>query len=157
MTTTQYSGRPCAGSGSQWALGGGRHHARIEPKACIFSCSKANPTVLLAHVVPGVLDSHVATTEEAVRCFDSTQLRHCTLYPSRSDCIDDFSHDFGPLLPTAVLSAGFLPSIDPLRRLPQAELQPWEAMAAALPSLLAVGRARKPLETLPVLSIGLVV
>ncbi|CAM9626638.1 unnamed protein product [Laminaria digitata] len=43
--------------------------------------------------------------------------------------------------------------MDPLRRLPQAELQPWEAMAAALPSLLAVGRARKPLETLPVLSI----
>lgn len=62
-----------------------------------------------------------------------------------------------PPAAAAVLSAGFLPSMDPLRRLPQAELQPWEAMAAALPSLLAVGRARKPLETLPVLSIGLVV
>ncbi|CAM9962771.1 unnamed protein product, partial [Ectocarpus sp. 12 AP-2014] len=50
--------------------------------------------------------------------------------------------------------AGFLPPVDPLRRLPQRELQPWEAMAAALPSLLAVGQARKPLEELPELSIG---
>ncbi|CAB1097061.1 unnamed protein product [Ectocarpus sp. CCAP 1310/34] len=48
---------------------------------------------------------------------------------------------------------GFLPPVDPLRRLPQRELQPWEAMAAALPSLLAVGQARKPLEELPELSI----
>eukprot|EP00903_Cladosiphon_okamuranus_P008355 g8036.t1 len=48
---------------------------------------------------------------------------------------------------------GFLPRVDPLRRLPQAELQPWEAMAAALPSLLAVGQARKPLEALPELPI----
>ncbi len=44
--------------------------------------------------------------------------------------------------------------MDPLRRLPQPELQPWESMAAALPSLLAVGQARKPLEALPELSIG---
>lgn len=51
-------------------------------------------------------------------------------------------------------TTGFLPRIDPLRRLPQAELQPWEAMAVALPSLLAVGQARKPLEALPELSIG---
>eukprot|EP00752_Nemacystus_decipiens_P012084 g10714.t1 len=48
---------------------------------------------------------------------------------------------------------GFLPRIDPLRRLPQSEFQPWEAMAVALPSLLAVGQARKPLEELPELSI----
>lgn len=52
------------------------------------------------------------------------------------------------------LFTGFLPRVDPLRRLPQLELQPWEAMAVALPSLLAVGRARKPLEALPELSIG---
>ncbi|CAN0078752.1 unnamed protein product [Scytosiphon promiscuus] len=48
---------------------------------------------------------------------------------------------------------GFLPRVDPLRRLPQPELQPWEAMADALPSLLAVGQARKPLEALPELAI----
>ncbi|CAN0057092.1 unnamed protein product, partial [Ascophyllum nodosum] len=48
---------------------------------------------------------------------------------------------------------GFLPSVDPLRRLPQAEFQAWEAMADALPSLLAVGQARKPLESLPELPI----
>lgn len=58
------------------------------------------------------------------------------------------------LPPLPVLPPGFLPRIDPLRQLPQAELQPWEAMAAALPSLLAVGQARKPLEALPELSIG---
>lgn len=56
--------------------------------------------------------------------------------------------------PLPVLPPGFLPRIDPLRRLPQAELQPWEAMAVALPALLAVGQARKPLEALPKLSIG---
>lgn len=56
--------------------------------------------------------------------------------------------------PLSVLPSGFLPRVDPLRRLPQAELHPWEAMAVALPSLLAVGQARKPLEALPELSIG---
>lgn len=57
-------------------------------------------------------------------------------------------------LPSTMFATGFLPPDEPLLRLPQAEFQPWEAMATALPSLLTVGKARKPLEALPVLPVG---
>lgn len=57
-------------------------------------------------------------------------------------------------IPILLPPPGFLPSIDPLQRLLQPEFQPWEAMADSLPSLLAVGQARKPLASLPDMPIG---
>ncbi|CAN0300233.1 unnamed protein product, partial [Discosporangium mesarthrocarpum] len=53
------------------------------------------------------------------------------------------------------LFAGFLPSEDPLTRLPQEEFQPWEELADTLPSLLDTGQARESLEKLSVLPIGM--
>jgi indoleamine 2,3-dioxygenase len=50
---------------------------------------------------------------------------------------------------------GFLPAEDPLLRLPQPELQPWENLVADLPALLSAVQARKPLAALPVLSTAL--
>lgn len=49
---------------------------------------------------------------------------------------------------------GFLPSTEPLQRLPQPEYQAWEALVDAIPALLAAGQARKPVEELPVIPVG---
>jgi indoleamine 2,3-dioxygenase len=50
---------------------------------------------------------------------------------------------------------GFLPAEDPLLRLPQPELQPWENLVADLPALLSAVQARQPLAALPVLPTAL--
>ncbi|CAM9503569.1 unnamed protein product [Choristocarpus tenellus] len=50
---------------------------------------------------------------------------------------------------------GFLPSKDPLLRLPQQELQPWEDLVNAIPELLVAGQASKVLDDLTVLPVGL--
>ncbi|KAG5178571.1 indole 2,3-dioxygenase [Tribonema minus] len=50
---------------------------------------------------------------------------------------------------------GFLPSEDPLLRLPQPELQPWEDLVSDLPALLSAAQARLPLSRLPILPITL--
>ncbi|MBI2090328.1 MAG: hypothetical protein HYT78_16580 [Deltaproteobacteria bacterium] len=45
---------------------------------------------------------------------------------------------------------GFLPKLDPLDRLPS-DFEPWEAIAHDLPRLLAAGKVRPAIESLPVL------
>jgi indoleamine 2,3-dioxygenase len=49
-----------------------------------------------------------------------------------------------------VQGRGFLPEADPCARLPPA-FAPWDELGAALPGLLAAGRARERLERLPLL------
>lgn len=53
-----------------------------------------------------------------------------------------------PSSAASIAKHGFLPRPDPLDRLP-AELAAWDALGAELPQLLASGRVRTYLQTLP--------
>jgi hypothetical protein len=55
-------------------------------------------------------------------------------------------HDVDPV-------RGFLPRDDPLEKLPQPELQPWESLISNLPDLLRLHTARQEIRSLPVLSV----
>ncbi len=50
------------------------------------------------------------------------------------------------------IERGFLPSQDPLPRLPDPYYEPWEAIAHDLPKLLVAGRIRRAVHSLPLLS-----